>query len=92
MGFDTREFLVLPGTAVDLRQRATRVAPVYSSDEQYQEMLSRHVAQGTIRQLVIVPGQRGTARIESADRVTLGGDGLRRHQEENESEQAHEIS
>jgi CheY-like chemotaxis protein/HPt (histidine-containing phosphotransfer) domain-containing protein len=38
----------------------------------------RHVDEGTVRQLVIVPGQRGTARIESPDRVVLGGDGLRR--------------
>jgi CheY-like chemotaxis protein/HPt (histidine-containing phosphotransfer) domain-containing protein len=38
----------------------------------------RYMDEGTVRQLVIVPGQRGTARIESPDRVVLGGDGLRR--------------
>jgi PAS domain S-box-containing protein len=39
---------------------------------------SQSMDEGAIRQLVIVPGQRGTARIESPDRVVLGGDGLRR--------------
>jgi PAS domain S-box-containing protein len=38
----------------------------------------RHADDGTMRELVIAPGQRGTAHIESPDRVVLGADGLRR--------------
>jgi PAS domain S-box-containing protein len=33
---------------------------------------------GVVRHLVIVPGHRGTARVEAPDRVVLGADGLRR--------------
>jgi PAS domain S-box-containing protein len=40
--------------------------------------LNRGVDNGAVRQLVILSGQRGMPRIESPDRVVLGGDGLRR--------------
>ena len=53
MKIDTRDFYLRPGEKVKLKNRPTKVKPIYGSKEEYKELLDRHVSQlSSLQQLL----------------------------------------
>ncbi len=53
MKIDTKDFLVKPGKKLDLKKRPTCVKPMYSSKDEYKELLDKHVREmSSLQQLL----------------------------------------
>ncbi len=74
-----RDYLVREGDKLDLRERPTRVAPVYGGKSSYEAMLAAHVARlSELQQLHYASGRRAVLLIFQA-MDAAGKDGAIRH-------------
>ena len=58
MKINSKDFRVREGDKVNLKKWPTKVDPVYKSKEQYQELLSKHVAQLSSQQQLLYASNR----------------------------------
>jgi polyphosphate kinase 2 (PPK2 family) len=58
MKIHTKGFRVVQGNEVDLKKWPTKVGPVYKSKEQYEELLTKHVAQLSSQQQLLYASNR----------------------------------
>jgi PPK2 family polyphosphate:nucleotide phosphotransferase len=79
MRIRSKEFRVRPGAGVDLGEWPTRVDPVYASNEQYQDLLKKHVtALSTQQELLYASGRYSVLLIFQA-MDAAGKDGAIQH-------------
>ena len=79
MKIHSKAFAVPEGDAVDLKQWKTAVEPVYSSKEQYRQLLENHVAQlSALQQLLYASNSHAILLILQA-MDTAGKDGVIKH-------------
>lgn len=79
MKINPKDFRVKAGEAVDLEKRPTRVAPVYGSKQQYQELLGQHVTRlSALQQLLYASNQYSVLLIFQA-MDAAGKDGAIKH-------------
>jgi PPK2 family polyphosphate:nucleotide phosphotransferase len=79
MHIKSSEFRVPPGTAVDLDKWPTRVAPVYKTTEQYQELLSKHVKALSAQQELLYASNRYAVLLIFQAMDAAGKDGAIAH-------------
>ena len=75
----TRTFRVLPGEAVDLSKRPTRVDPAYGSKEDYRQILVDHVARLSALQELLYASNRHAILIIFQAMDAAGKDGCIKH-------------
>src|SRR6476660_9042226 len=75
----TKEFLIRPGEAVDLKRRPTRVDPVYSSKPEYKQLLDEHVARLSTLQELLYASNRHAVLIIFQAMDAAGKDGCIKH-------------
>ncbi len=79
MKINPKDFRVGEGTKVDLSKRPTRVAPVYTSHQDYREHLESHVAQLSAQQELLYASNRYAVLIIFQAMDAAGKDGAIRH-------------
>ena len=75
----TKEFRVRPGETVDLKRRPTRVDPVYSSKQEYKQLLDEHVARLSAQQELLYASNRHAVLIIFQAMDAAGKDGCIKH-------------
>lgn len=75
----TDVYLVRPDEPVDLRKRPTLVEPLYSSDEEYEEMLAKHLAKLSRIQNVLYADDRYAVLVIFQAMDAAGKDGAIKH-------------
>ena len=75
----TKEFRVRPGETVDLKRRPTRVDPVYSSKQEYKQLLDEHVARLSAQQELLYASNRHALLIIFQAMDAAGKDGCIKH-------------
>src|SRR5579863_6999642 len=75
----TEELRVQEGDEVDLRKRPTKVAPLYTSKEHYQELLAEHVAQLSSLQQLFYASNRHAILLIFQAMDAAGKDGAIKH-------------
>jgi PPK2 family polyphosphate:nucleotide phosphotransferase len=79
MKINARHFRVRQGAEVNLRQHPTKVAPVYKSKEQYQELLAQHVAHLSALQQLLYAADRYALLLIFQAMDAAGKDGAIKH-------------
>src|SRR6478752_7435255 len=75
----TKEFLIQPGEAVDLKRRPTRVNPVYGSKQEYKQLLDEHVTRLSALQALLYASNRHAVLIIFQAMDAAGKDGTIKH-------------
>jgi PPK2 family polyphosphate:nucleotide phosphotransferase len=76
---NTREVLIQPGEAVDLKQRPTLLDPVYHSKEEYKQLLAEHVDRLRVMQELLYASNRHAILIIFQAMDAAGKDGTIKH-------------
>jgi PPK2 family polyphosphate:nucleotide phosphotransferase len=79
MKIHSNDFRVREGDKVNLKKWPTKVDPVYKSKEQYQELLSKHVAQLSSQQQLLYASNRYAVLLIFQAMDAAGKDGAIRH-------------
>jgi PPK2 family polyphosphate:nucleotide phosphotransferase len=79
MKIHTRAFRVVQGNEVDLKKWPTKVDPVYKSKEQYEELLTKHVAQLSSQQQLLYASNYHAILLIFQAMDAAGKDGAIRH-------------
>jgi PPK2 family polyphosphate:nucleotide phosphotransferase len=79
MKIHSKDFRVREGDKVTLKKWPTKVNPVYKSKEQYQELLSKHVAQLSSQQQLLYASNRYAVLLIFQAMDAAGKDGAIRH-------------
>ena len=79
MKINSREFRVREGDEVDLKKWPTTVDPVYKSKQQYQELLSEHVARLSALQQLLYASNRYAVLLIFQAMDAAGKDGAIKH-------------
>ena len=75
----TKEFLIRPGEAVDLKRRPTRVNPVCGSKHEYKQLLDEHVVRLSALQELLYASNRHAVLIIFQAMDAAGKDGCIKH-------------
>ena len=76
---DPKDFRVRPGHAVDLRKWPARVPPVYSSKEEYQSHIERHIQELNSLQSILYASNRYSLLLIFQGMDAAGKDGMIKH-------------
>jgi PPK2 family polyphosphate:nucleotide phosphotransferase len=76
---DPKEFRIRPGHAVDLRKWPTRIAAVYKSKDEYQDLLQQHIQELSSRQSLLYAMNRHALLVIFQAMDAAGKDGMIRH-------------
>ncbi len=76
---ETKEFRVQPGEAVDLKQRPTEVDPIYETNEEYKQLLTKHVDRMRVIQELLYATNCYAVLIISQAMDAAGKDGCIKH-------------
>jgi len=79
MKFDLDAFRIQPGQDLGLTKRQTRIEPVYSSKEEYHELLARHVAELSRLQQILYADNRYSVLLIFQAMDAAGKDSAIRH-------------
>ena len=79
MKIHTKGFRVVQGNEVDLKKWPTKVGPVYKSKEQYEELLTKHVAQLSSQQQLLYASNRHAILLIFQAMDAAGKDGAIKH-------------
>jgi PPK2 family polyphosphate:nucleotide phosphotransferase len=79
MKIRSKDFQVMPGTAVDLGKWPTLVKPVYKSKDQYQEILQEHIAELSAQQQLLYASNRYAILLIFQAMDAAGKDGAIKH-------------
>jgi PPK2 family polyphosphate:nucleotide phosphotransferase len=79
MKIDTKDFLVKPGEKVRLKDWPTKVKPVYSSKEEYKELLEKHVKELSLVQQLLYGSNSYALLLVFQGMDAAGKDGAIRH-------------
>jgi PPK2 family polyphosphate:nucleotide phosphotransferase len=79
MKIHSKDFRVREGDKVNLKKWPTKVDPVYKSKEEYQELLSKHVAQLSSQQQLLYASNRYAVLLIFQAMDAAGKDGAIRH-------------
>jgi PPK2 family polyphosphate:nucleotide phosphotransferase len=79
MKINAKDFRVRQGDEVNLKKWPTLVDPVYKSKEQYQELLSKHVAQLSAQQQLLYSSNRNAILLIFQAMDAAGKDGAIKH-------------
>jgi PPK2 family polyphosphate:nucleotide phosphotransferase len=79
MKIDTRDFRVKPGAKVDLKDWPTKTKPICASEEEYKELLEKHVKQLDSLQQLLYGGSQYALLLIFQGMDAAGKDGAIRH-------------
>ena len=79
MKIDSKDFLIRPGEKVRLKDRPTKVKPVYNSKEEYKELLEKHVKELSSIQQLLYGSNKYALLLVFQGMDAAGKDGAIRH-------------